>query len=92
MIRNLRGQHTEGKLLKQKVYVKSYGGAKIGDLRYHAVTNMEYNPHHIIVHIGTNEIRTKKPAEKIAEDIISLCDHLKNIDNSVTIIWLNILK
>ena len=64
MIRNLRGKHEDGKLLKQMVYVKSYGGAKIGDLRYHAVPNMEYIPHHNIVHIGTNEIRTKKPAEK----------------------------
>ena len=72
-------------VVKANVYAKSYGRAKIGDLRCHAMPNMEYNPHHIIVHIGTNEICTKKPAEKIAEDIICLCDHLKNKGNSVNI-------
>ena len=46
---------------------------------------MEYNPNHVIVHVGTNEIRTKKTAEKIAIDIIKLWENLKNKDNTISV-------
>ena len=59
--------------------MKSYGGAKVGDTNHHAIPNMEYNPRHVIVHLGTNEIGTNKPAEKIPRDIIKLCENLKSI-------------
>ena len=54
----------------QKVYGKTYVGAKISDIKYHAIPSMEYQPNHVILHIGTNEIRMKKTAEQIA------CNHI----------------
>ena len=85
MLRHLRGNNMAKKLRKQKVYVKSYGGAKVGDMNHHAIPNLEYNPNHVIVHVGTNEIRTKKTAEKIAIDIIKLCENLTNKDNTISV-------
>ena len=40
---------------------------------------------HIIVHVGTNEIATRKPASKIANDITKISSEIKNEENSVSI-------
>ena len=48
MLRHLRGNNMAKKLRKQKVYVKSYDGAKVGDMNHHAIPNLEYNPNHVI--------------------------------------------
>ena len=44
---------------------------------------MKHLPNHIIVHVGTNEIRTNKPANGIANSIVKLCIGLKTRDNAV---------
>ena len=41
MLRHVKGKNMTNKLIKQKVYVKSYGGAKVGDMKHHAIPNME---------------------------------------------------
>ena len=48
MLRHLKGNNMAKKLRKQKVYVKSYGGANVGDMNHHAIPNLEYNPNHVI--------------------------------------------
>ena len=69
----------------ENVYVKSYGGAKVNDMKYHTVPSMEYNPSHVILHVGTNEIGTKKTARKIAQDIIDVCDLMKTQENAISV-------
>ena len=39
---------------------------------------------HIIVHVGTNEIATRKPASNIAHDI-EICSEIINKENSISI-------
>ena len=85
MVRNINGKHLANRLANQRVYVKSYGGMKIGDTKYHAIPNLQYNPHHVIIHVGTNEIRTKKSAKKIANDIIDVCTEIKSNQNDVSV-------
>ena len=85
MLRDIRGKRLSNKLYKQKVYVKPHGGAKIGDIKHHAIPPMGYKPNHIIVHVGTNEIRTKKTAKGIANDVMKVCKTLKKEDNSVSV-------
>ena len=46
---------------------------------------MEYHPNHVILHVGTNEASTRKTAEDIAKNIISVCNGLKNNDNEITV-------
>ena len=85
MVRHISGKRLSEHLENQRVFVKSYGGMKVGDTKYHAFPNMKYNPNHIIVHVGTNEIRTRKTATKIANDIMKVCMGLKSDDNDVSV-------
>ena len=43
------------------------------------------NPDHIIIHIGTNDLASNTPAEKVAESIIDLASTLKSDSCSVAI-------
>ena len=46
---------------------------------------MRENPDHIIIHIGTNDLASNTPAEKVAESIIDLASTLKSDSCSVAI-------
>ena len=46
---------------------------------------MKYKPHIILLHCGTNDLRTTKTAEDIAEELINLANTLKNEENEVAI-------
>ena len=59
LTRYIRGKKLAERVGNQKVFVKTYGGAKIGDIKYHAIPPMEYQPNQVILHVGTNEVRTK---------------------------------
>ena len=45
----------------------------------------EINPDHIILHAGTNDLRTENTASQIAKATIDLATSLKNDDNTVTV-------
>ena len=77
LTRDIRGKKLAERVKNQKVFVKTYGGAKIGDMKYHAIPSMEYQPNHVILHVGTNEVRTKITAEDIASHIINVGKHTK---------------
>ena len=85
MLRNIKGKKLANQLHSQKVYVKHYGGAKIGDIKYYAIPTMRHLPNHIIVHLGTNEIRTNKSANDIANSIVKLRIGLKTRDNAASV-------
>ena len=44
---------------------------------------LKHSPDLVILHIGTNELRSKKDALQIAEEIIDLADHVKTTNNDV---------
>ena len=54
------------------------------DMKYHAIPSMTYDPSHVILHVGTNDITTTKPARNIARDVIKRCDSLKKPDNEIS--------
>ena len=43
---------------------------------------MTYQPNYVIVHVVTNEIPTMKTAKCIANDIMKVCNLMKNENNS----------
>ena len=47
-------------------------------------TLRDINPDHVILHAGTNDLRTKNTASQIAKATIDLATSLKNDDNTVT--------
>ena len=66
--------------------MRSFSGAKIScmmDLVKPTVRDI--NPDHIILHAGTNDLRTENTASQIAKANIDLATSLKNYDNTVTV-------
>ena len=49
------------------------------------IDNHIKNPDHIILHAGTNDLRTENTASQIAKATIDLATSLKNDDNTVTV-------
>ena len=47
--------------------------------------NREFNPNHIILHVGTNERKSSKTASQISRSVIDLALSLKSEANAVTI-------
>ena len=69
----------------EKIYVKSFPGAKIADMIDHAKPSQRYNPDQIILHTGTNDLRTQKTAEEILNEIITLALEIKKDDNEIIV-------
>ena len=48
-------------------------------------TIREFNPNHIILHVGTNELKSSKTASQMTRSVIDLALSLKSEINTVTI-------
>ena len=71
---------------KHLVKVCSFSGAKISCMTDHVKPTLrDINPDHIILHAGTNDLRTENTASQIAKATIDLATSLKNDDNTVTV-------
>ena len=66
--------------------MRSFSGAKISCLMDHVKPTLrDINLDHIILHAGTNDLRTENTASQIAKATIDLAISLKNDDNTVTV-------
>ena len=71
---------------KKPIKVRSFSGAKVSCMYDHAKpTIREFNPNHIILHVGTNELKSSKTASQISRSVIDLALSLKSETNAVTI-------
>ena len=61
-----------------KIYVKSFPGAKSEDMIDYIKPSLKYNPDLLILHVGTNSLRSNKTSEEIAEDITKLATEAKS--------------
>ena len=52
--------------------MKNFPGAKVRCMENYAQTNLRSNPAHILLHIVTNEVSTKKEPIRITYRIIKL--------------------
>ena len=68
-----------------KIYVKSFSGATIADLTHHVKPSVSYNPDLFIIHGGSNDLRSKKSPDEIAQDVINLATDIKTQDNEVMV-------
>ena len=53
---------------KDKVVVKHFSGAKAKDMESYIIPTLEKNPEAIIIHSGTNDLKSDSSPEKIARD------------------------
>ena len=68
---------------KNKVVVKHFSGAKTKDMESYIIPTLEQNPETIIIHSGTNNLKSDSSPEKIARVIIKLATSCKTQTNKV---------
>lgn len=60
-----------------KITVKSFPGATTDDMSDYIKPSLKYRPDNIILHIGTNNLRSNSP-NQIAEEIVKLCEFIES--------------
>ena len=76
------------KKIKHKVVVKvrTFTTAKVSCMQDHVKpTIRDINPQQIILHVGTNDLKTERTASQIAESMIDLTISLKNNGNMIAV-------
>ena len=68
-----------------KDFAKTFPGACIADFHDYAKPSMKHDPHFLIVHTGTNDLRFDESPSDIAQEIIELGVFLKTTKNEVVI-------
>ena len=69
----------------ERIYVKSFSGAVIDDLRDYAKPSQRYDPDLFILHGGSNELRSVKTPEEISDEVVKLALELKTDKNEVMV-------
>ena len=87
MIKKLNGYFLTKKVRhKYLIKVRSFSGAKVSCMVDHVKPTLrDDKPDHIILHAGTNDLRTEKTTSQIAKSIMDLTTSLKNNGNSVIV-------
>ena len=67
----------------EKIYVKSFSGATTDDMNSHVIPTMKRNPKKVILHRGTNDIRSQATPENIAKEVMELAVSLSTKENIV---------
>ena len=68
---------------KYLVKVRSFSSAKTRCMYDHVKPSIrEYDPEHVILHVGTNDLNSEKTASQIASSIVELAVSLKNDTNT----------
>ena len=75
----------QGLSSKEKVFIKSFAGAKNECMSDYITPSLKYKPDVIILHCGTNDLRSEKSTEDIATEIINLAKRMKSDNNDIII-------
>ena len=84
MVKDVQRHKMKRRLGKDKLYVRSFPGAKLECMRDYAKPSMRYNPNLVILHAGTNDL-AERPANNIVSDIMKLALDLKCPENNVMV-------
>jgi hypothetical protein len=60
----------------ERVYAKSFRGAKTGCMYSYAIPSLKENPELVILHCGTNDLKKEQDPERVAQNIIALASHI----------------
>ena len=70
---------------KHKVTVKAFGGSTIKNMEHYSKPPLERNPELVILHIGTNDIKSDKSPSEIASNIHKLAKEMEQGERKVAI-------
>ena len=68
---------------EEQVYVKTFSGANVNDMKSHVVPILNRAPQKIILHCGTNDLSSKQTPAEIAGNIVPLATEMKDEDNEI---------
>ena len=86
MIKNVKPWELKHRCEKnERIYVKSFSGANVDQMKHYVKPTIEDKPDAIILHVGTNELRKKKNEVQIAEEIIGLAKSIEQEKISITV-------
>ena len=81
MIKKLNGYFlTKNVRHKYLIKVRSFSGAKVSCMVDHVKPTLrDDKPDHIILHVGTNDLRTEKTGNQITKSVMDLTTSLKTM-------------
>ena len=86
MIKDIEGfKMRNGMNSYEKVFVKPFSGATISCMHDYIKPTLKHNPDVILLHVGTNDLRSSKSAEDIANELINLSTSIKTEENEIII-------
>ena len=86
MIKNVKPWELKHRCEKnERIYVKSFSGANVDQMKHYVKPTIEDKPDAIILHVGTNELWKKKNEVQIAEEIIGLAKSIEQEKISITV-------
>ena len=80
-----QGKVRKGLHNNEKVYIISFPGATTNHMQSYANPSKEFNNDLIILHCGTNDLRSNKQPNEIANEIAGLAIDLKTEKNDVMV-------
>ena len=83
IIKDIKGLEISDR--ENKFFVRHFPGAKTDDMKSYVVPAIKQNPEAIVIHCGTNDLKTEKDHRKIADKILGLSHQRKTDDNIVMI-------
>ena len=63
-----------------KITIRSFPGSKVEDMHDYVKPSLKQKPDNIIVHTGTNNLKTDDPTT-VAEGIVSICEQIESESN-----------
>lgn len=85
-IKNIRPKMVKDNLPPgEKVYVKSFSGATVSQMYHYSIPSLQYEPDMVIMHVGTNDLRTEKSPKEIANEIIKLSVSISTEYNDIMV-------
>ena len=85
IVKHINGYDISRQIENCRVYVKGFPGAKTECMKDYAQPTRRENPDHILIHVGTNDLPSRRQPDVIAEDIIQLALKLKTNSCDVSI-------
>ena len=85
IIQGTKPKKMQKNLANGKMFLKSFSGATVNQMTHYVKPSLEFNPDIVILHCGTNDLRSDESADVIAQRIIQLANDVKKEDNDVLI-------
>ena len=85
IIRDIKQHKMRKALPGNKIFIKSFSGATTDCLEHYIQPSLRYKPDLLIIHRGSNDLRSGKSPHVIAENIMKLASGAKTEENDVII-------